>query len=110
MTSIINILVNGLIWGGIYVLTSVGLSMQYGVARIFNIAHGEFIMVGAFITWMLYTSFGINPLLCLVVAGPVLFILGFIVHRYLFKTLKDKTPVPTAFEEIPCCWLLAFSS
>ena len=98
MTSIINILVNGLILGGIYALTSVGLSMQYGVARIFNIAHGEFIMVGAFITWMLYTSFGINPLLCLVVAGPALFVLGYIVHRYLFKTLKDKTPTPAAFE------------
>ena len=46
MISIINILVNGLLLGGIYAITAVGLSMQR-VARILNIAHGEFIMVGA---------------------------------------------------------------
>jgi branched-chain amino acid transport system permease protein len=98
MISIINILVNGLLLGGIYAITAVGLSMQYGVARILNIAHGEFIMVGAFITWMLHTTLGINPLFCLAVAGPVLFVLGYIIQRFLFKTLKDKTPSPAAFE------------
>ena len=98
MISFINILLNGLLLGGIYAITAVGLSLQYGVARILNIAHGEFIMFSAFITWMLHTTLGINPLLCLAVAGPLMFVLGYIIQRFLFKTLKDKTPSPAAFE------------
>ena len=86
MVSFINVLINGLLLGGIYAITAVGLSMQYGVARILNIAHGEFIMVGAFITWMLHTSLGINPLFCLAVAGPVLFVLGYLIQMSLFRT------------------------
>ena len=98
MISFINILVNGLLMGGIYAITAVGLSMQYGVARILNIAHGEFIMVAAFLTWMLHTTLGINPILCLAIVGPILFVLGYLVRHYLFKTLKEKTPSPAAFE------------
>ncbi|NLY37764.1 MAG: branched-chain amino acid ABC transporter permease [Firmicutes bacterium] len=98
MISFINILLNGLLLGGIYAITAVGLSLQYGVARILNIAHGEFIMFSAFITWMLHTTLGINPLLCLAVAGPLMFVLGYLIQKFLYKTLKDKTPSPAAFE------------
>lgn len=108
MIAIINTLINGLLLGGIYAVTAVGLSLQYGVARILNIAHGEYIMVGAFITWMLHTTTGINPLLCLAVAGPVLFVLGYLVQRFLFKTLKDKSPSTAAFEG--SSMLLAFGT
>ncbi|HHX75439.1 MAG TPA: branched-chain amino acid ABC transporter permease [Firmicutes bacterium] len=98
MIAFINILVNGLLLGGIYAITAVGLSLQYGVARILNIAHGEFIMVGAFITFILHAKLGINPLFGLAVAGPVLFVVGYLIHRILFKTLKDRTPSPAVFE------------
>ncbi len=98
MISFINVIVNGLLLGGIYAITAVGLSMQYGVARILNIAHGEFIMIGAFITWMLHSSLGINPLFCLALVGPVLFLMGYLIRNYLFKTLKERTPSPAAFE------------
>ncbi|NLM52618.1 MAG: branched-chain amino acid ABC transporter permease [Firmicutes bacterium] len=108
MIAIINTLINGLLLGGIYAVTAVGLSLQYGVARILNIGHGEYIMVGAFITWMLHTTTGINPLLCLVVVGPVLFVIGYLVQRFLFKTLKDRSPSPAAFEG--SSMLLAFGT
>jgi len=62
MVKILDIVIAGLLMGGIYALIAVGLSLQYGVARVLNIAHGEFIMLGAFSTWSLYTIFGINPL------------------------------------------------
>lgn len=45
---IVDILISGLLMGGIYALIAVGLSMQYGVARVLNVSHGEFIMLGAF--------------------------------------------------------------
>jgi branched-chain amino acid transport system permease protein len=55
-------------------------------------------MVGAFLTFVLHTKLGINPLFGLAVAGPVLFVVGYLIQRILFKTLKDRTPTPAAFE------------
>jgi branched-chain amino acid transport system permease protein len=98
MLFILEVVIAGLLLGGIYALIAVGLSLQYGVARVLNIAHGEFIMVGAFITWSLYTFFGINPLLSLVISGPVVFIIGFLLYRTLFTRLRNMSASPVAFE------------
>jgi branched-chain amino acid transport system permease protein len=98
MTEFLNIFIAGLILGGIYALIAMGLSLQYGVARILNIAHGEFIMLGALITFSLYTVLGINPLLCMFIVGPLTFIIGFGLHRTLFNYLKSKSISPDIFE------------
>jgi branched-chain amino acid transport system permease protein len=98
METILDVVVAGLLLGGIFALIAVGLSLQYGVARVLNIAHGEFIMLGAFATWTLYTVFGINPLLCLAIVGPVVFIIGFLLYRTLFTRLRISAPSPAAFE------------
>jgi branched-chain amino acid transport system permease protein len=94
----LRIVIYGLLTGGIYALIAMGLSLQYGVARVLNIAHGEFIMLGAMITCALYTSFGINPLLSLAISGPLLFAIAFLIHRTLFKSLRTRAPSPAAFE------------
>jgi len=96
--SILDIAIGGLLLGGIYALIAMGLSLQYGVARVLNIAHGEFIMIGAFSTLSLYTVVGINPLVCLAIVGPVTFIIGFLLQRTLFTRLRVTTPNPGAFE------------
>ena len=98
LVSILNIVISGLLMGGLYALIAMGLSLQYGVARVLNIAHGEFIMLGAFITWALYSAFGINPLLSLVISGPTVFIIGFILYRTLFTRLRISSASPAAFE------------
>jgi len=98
LVTILDVVIAGLLMGGIYALIAVGLSLQYGVARVLNIAHGEFIMLGAFITWSAYTIFGINPLLSLAVCGPIIFIIGFLLHRTLFTHLRISSPSPAAFE------------
>jgi len=94
----LDIVIGGLLMGGIYALIAMGLSLQYGVARVLNIAHGEFITLGAFTTWVLYTAFGINPLLSLVIVGPLIFIIGFLLHRTLFRSLSKSAPSLAAFE------------
>jgi branched-chain amino acid transport system permease protein len=76
----------------------VGLSLQYGVARVLNIAHGEFIMLAAFITWLLYAAFGINPLVSLAIVGPAVLIIGFILYRTLFTHLRISSASPGVFE------------
>ena len=95
--SILNILINGLLMGGLYAIIAMGLNLQYGVARVLNIAHGEFIMLGAFITWAMYSMLGINPLLSVLIVAPIVFILGFILQRTLFTSLRNKAPTQGAF-------------
>jgi branched-chain amino acid transport system permease protein len=96
-TTVLDVVIGGLIMGGIYALIAVGLSLQYGVGRVLNVSHGEFIMIGAFATWSLYTLLGISPLLSLVICGPVLFIIGFLIHRTLFQYLRGKSESIDAF-------------
>jgi branched-chain amino acid transport system permease protein len=96
---IIDILISGLVMGGIYALIAAGLGLQYGVGRVLNVAHGEFIMVGAFGAWTLFTFFGISPLLSLVICGPILFLIGFLIHRTLFQYLRGRSESIEAFAD-----------
>jgi branched-chain amino acid transport system permease protein len=96
--TVLDVVIAGLLMGGIYAIIAVGFSLQYGVARVLNVSHGEFIMIGAFITWTLYTILGINPLVSLAIVGPFTFIIGFLLHRTLFTRLKAWSPSPSAFE------------
>jgi branched-chain amino acid transport system permease protein len=98
MVTFLNVVIAGLLLGGLYALIAVGLSLQYGVARVANFSHGEFIMLGGLTTWTLYTAFGINPLVSLAICGPLAFILGFIIHRTLFKRLLTSSASPGIFE------------
>jgi branched-chain amino acid transport system permease protein len=98
LVTILDVVIAGLLMGGIYALIAVGLSLQYGVARVLNIAHGEFIMLGAFITWMLYTVFGVNPMVSLGISGPVIFVVGFLLYRTLFTRLRISSASPAVFE------------
>jgi len=88
----LDLAIGGLLLGGIYALLAMGLSLQYGVARVFNVSHGEFIMLGAFGTFTLYTVFGINPLVCLAIVGPLTFIIGFLLHKTMFTRLRLLAP------------------
>jgi branched-chain amino acid transport system permease protein len=99
VVTILDIVIGGLIMGGIYALIAVGLSLQYGVGRVLNVSHGEFIMIGAFATWSLYTIFGVSPLLSLIICGPFLFIIGFLIHRTLFQYLRGKSESMGAFAD-----------
>ncbi len=98
IVTILDVVIAGLLVGGLYALIAMGLSLQYGVARVLNISHGEFIMLGALTTWSLYTVFGVHPLLALAICGPVAFVLGFVIHRTLFKRLLSSSESQGIFE------------
>jgi branched-chain amino acid transport system permease protein len=86
------------LWGGIYALVAMGFSLQYGVARVLNLAHGEFIMFAAFSSLSLYVLFGISPLFSLVIVSLGLGIIGFLLHSTLFRRLLRSSPSSAAFE------------
>jgi branched-chain amino acid transport system permease protein len=98
MAILTQIIIPGLLLGGIFALVSVGLSLQYGVARVLNVAHGEFIMIGAFVTFWLFSSINLNPLVSLVVCVPLVFVIGWILHLSLFRRLMDTSPSLDVFE------------
>ena len=95
---LVDILIGGLLMGGIYALIAVGFGLQYGVARVLNIAHGEFIMLGSFAAWTLFTILGVSPLISLFICAPVFFAIGFVIYRVLYTPLRVSAESPAAFE------------
>jgi branched-chain amino acid transport system permease protein len=93
-----DIVITGLILGGVYALIAVGLSLQYGVGRVLNVSHGEFIILGALATYSLYTVVGVNPLLSIGIVTPALFVVGFVLDRTLFHDLRRTSSDDEAFE------------
>lgn len=77
----------GLVWGGLYALTAHGLNLIYGVMKILNIAHGEFLMLGAYVTFWLLQLAGVSPLLSVFVAGPATFGLGVVIYAVIVRPL-----------------------
>lgn len=98
MSVLPRLIISGMLTGSIYGLLAMGLALQYGVARVLNIAHGEFVMVGAMLTWFFYSSLHINPLVAAAIICPLLFGLGFLLQTTLFRALKARAPTPAAFE------------
>ena len=95
---VLDVIITSLITGGIYSLIAIGLNLQYGVARVLNVSHVEFVMVGAFITFWVYKLLGINPLLSLAISGPTLFVIGLFTYRTLFRYLRKSSESIDIFE------------
>ena len=94
----LELIASGLITGGVYALVALGLTLQYGLMRILNIAHGEFLMVGAFITWTAQSALGLSPLLMVPVSFALLMLLGLVIHRLVFRRLTRTSPTLDIFE------------
>lgn len=78
-----NSLLAGALIGCYYALLAVGLSLILGVVRVFNMAHGEFLVIGAYLAYGLWSGFGIDPLFAVLPAAALLFVLGLVVQAGL---------------------------
>lgn len=87
MLFVIQVLANGLLLGGIYALISVGLNLIFGVMRVKNLAHGDFLMVGMYMCYFCFTIWGIQPYFAIPIVFATLFLLGMITHRFLIQPL-----------------------
>ena len=92
----INILVQGALLGGFYALFAIGLSMSFGIMRLVNIAHGDLIVLSAYVALVATWYTGFDPFLSLIIVLPVMFGLGYLLQRGL-----DIKARPTA--AICCC-------
>lgn len=78
----------GVLTGGVYALLASGLTLYFGVMRVVQIAHPAFLFLAAYLTYVAFTAFGIDPLLSMVVTVPLFFVLGFAIQRYLLSRLR----------------------
>ena len=84
---------SGVLLGGLYGLIALGMTLIFGVMRIINLAHGEFLMIGMYVSYILFTKFGVDPYLSIVVSVPLLFVIGIAIQRFLLMPLiKAKAP------------------
>jgi branched-chain amino acid transport system permease protein len=95
---IMDLIIGGLLMGGIYALIAVGFGLQYGVARVLNVAHGEFIMLGAFMAWTFFTVAGVSPLVSILFCAPFFFVIGYLIYRVLYSPLRAMAESRGVFE------------
>ena len=81
----INAIVQGILLGGLYALFAAGLSLMFGVMRFVNLAHGDFIIAGAFGAMVLVEMTGLNPLWMLLIVVPVMALAGYLGQRLVLN-------------------------
>ncbi len=79
------VLINGLLIGGIYAAVGVGFSLTWGVLNIINISHGAMVMLGAYVTFFLFSALGVDPFVSIPISLLALFLLGYTLQRFLIN-------------------------
>lgn len=79
------VIINGLLKGGLYALMAIGMSLIWGVMNIINVAHGSFIMLGAYLTYWLFVLLGFDPFISLPFSMGAIFLLGWLLQKYLIN-------------------------
>jgi len=88
MSTLLQVLMNGLMLGGLFAIVAIGLTLIFGIVKVVNFAHGEFLMAGMFLTWFLVTRTGLHPYAMLVVVAPAMFLLGAVTQRMIIQPLQ----------------------
>jgi branched-chain amino acid transport system permease protein len=89
MNQWLQILVLGLLLGGVYAMMASGLTLLFGVMRVVNLAHAAFILVASYITYLLFESLSLDPIVSLVITMPLMFGLGVVVYLLLFPRIES---------------------
>jgi branched-chain amino acid transport system permease protein len=90
METVLNVLVVGILLGGIYGLVSIGLNLIFGVIRIVNFAQGELVMLGMYGAYLAYTMLGLDPYVSVLVVVPALFVIGLVMQRLVIQPLQNE--------------------
>jgi branched-subunit amino acid ABC-type transport system permease component len=98
--------VNGLLIGGVYGLAALGLSLIWGVMKVVNLAHGVFIMLGAYMGYGMYHVLGLHPLFSMLLAIPIGAGIGIILYRYLINRILEVAT--NELEQEMMCLLFTF--
>lgn len=106
LTTILKQLINGLQSGSIYVLVALGYSMVYGIIMLLNFAHGDIIMVGAYIVWLMMARFALNPIIALLAAIVGCTALGVVIEKAAYKPLRSSPRISLLITAIGISYFL----
>ena len=84
---LLQILLNGVLLGGLYGLMALGMALVWGVLNVVNLAHGAFIMLGGYVVYYLFAGLGLDPFLALPLAALVMFAIGYLLQRYVLNLI-----------------------
>jgi len=85
-------LISGILIGGVYALIGIGLTIIFGVMRVINFAHGDIMMVGMYMTYFLFTLFGIDPFVSVLITIPMMFLFGGILQKLFINRILGSLP------------------
>jgi len=91
---LIQAIIQGVLLGGLYASVGVGMSMIFGIARITNLAHGDFLILSAYLSHLFMTMFGVNPFISLLFVVPVMFLIGYAVQSTLLNKVLNRGNEP----------------
>ena len=107
LADLTTVMLSGLMQGGVYAMFAVGLTLIFGVMRVINVAHGEFVVLGAYLTYVVFNApqflgYGtyIDPLLAMFITLPVAFVIGCVVQKFLLNAViggPELTPLLITF-------------
>ena len=106
METFIQVIIGGLLIGGVYALISLGLTLIFGVVHIVNFAHGEFLMLSMYTSYWLFHLLGIDPYLSILVIAPTFFLVGVVVQRGIFQPILEAPEVSRVFASLGLSILL----
>jgi branched-chain amino acid transport system permease protein len=94
MTGLLDPIIQGVLLGGLYALFAVGLSLIFGIMRLVNLAHGDLIILAAFVTLAIVNALGIGPFAALLIAAPLMFAFGFVLQFVLLNRTLGRDILP----------------
>src|ERR1700722_1152722 len=97
MSTIVQLVLSGILIGSVYALMSIGLTLIFGVLRIVNFAHGEFLMIAMYGAWAFTPLFGLNPYIAAIAIVPAMCLLGAVVYRLVISPALDKPHLVVVF-------------
>jgi len=95
--TILQLVINGLLLGGMYALISIGLTLIFGVLEIINFAHGEFLMLAMYASFWLFQLYGIDPYVSLLIILPLFFFVGVAVQKVTIQPILNAPPLNQIF-------------
>ncbi len=90
----VDTIVQGILLGGLYALFAAGLSLVFGIMRLVNLAHGDLIVLGAYLILVIVSALGLHPFVAALVAAPVMFVLGWLLQRVVLNRTLGEDIMP----------------
>ena len=106
MVSFLRFLINGISLGSVYAIIALGYTMVYGIAKMLNFAHGDVIMVGAYIVYCVMVYLNLPPLLAVLASVLVCTVLGIVIERLAYKPLRQAASLAVLITAIGVSYFL----